>query len=180
MWHRMDHAFTERNLSADETIDHINNLRTQPRKRSDILSWIPKQNGMLTTKTAYTLSQEQRFHQSPLTPTKWLKFYRLKPHDRYQLLMWKIILNILPWGVVLTSWFHVCNNSLYYFRNSEKETPDHLFLHCSFSTVIWSNLPFPIRTAGLQQVTAGNWIKLSMGIDQALCIPKEILHSFQL
>lgn len=113
-------------------------------RANDRLTWSPCLNRQHTTKSAYHLLRSSSVNYSHPRFTEWAMIWRSKIHARHKLLLWKIIWNILPTATTLAQKFHIHSTScLLCF--CAKETHEHIFLHCPFTVIVWSQLKWALH-----------------------------------
>ncbi|KAL3649275.1 hypothetical protein CASFOL_005678 [Castilleja foliolosa] len=79
-------------------VNEILKIQISPMNRHKTLLWSPSKSGIFSTRSAYLLSQSGRFS-SPSNPSasfNWNNLWKSKLHNRFKLLLWKIVNNIIP------------------------------------------------------------------------------------
>lgn len=75
--------------------------------------------------------------------------WSLKIHDRYKLMIWKLLSNILPTRSRLSEIIPYQKKEECIFCNHEKETLMHLFVECPINRILWQQSSWPLNLANL-------------------------------
>ena len=102
--------------------------------KEDRLSWVKDQKGLFFVKSAYMLCQEQMTVINPRV--KWEDFWKLKVHERFKILVWRIGNNAIPRNLNISSRMGTCDN-MCPLCHKESESSVHLFFHCQVAQAIW-------------------------------------------
>ena len=102
-------------------------------------------SGNFSVKLAYIQVQLPSIQNTgPLHRKEWKKLWKLKIHERFKLLLWKIVWDILPTRDFLSKKWNIEDTDCP-FCSSKQETCEHLFFGCPFAIIIWSLSPWPLN-----------------------------------
>ena len=137
-------------LFTDESINVIKRISIPLRPMPDQLVWIIDPKGSFTVKSA--LKTHQGHADSVLPGSLWSKFWKLKFHERFKVLLWRIGMDILPTKLNVAKRIGH-GDTCCPLCNTKDESIIHVFFRCSVSKAIWfgqgsSSLPefFPISS----------------------------------
>lgn len=114
----------------------------------------------------------------------WRDLWCLKMHERFKLLLWKVLWDIIPTKCKIAK--RVGSGSS---AEEELQCPlcgagtekfHHLLLMCPYSRVIWSESQCQINIAAFGSGSVGDWIQKILHPHQRIRIPLEEQHLFQL
>lgn len=132
----------------------------------DKLLWSGHSSGNYTVSAGYKwlVSNRPRNPNSRtyLGPTSfpWKDFWKSKLPYRVLVFGWKVLCDALPTKDKLQrNHINVGINNLCLFCYQHVETSNHLFLHCSFSKVVWFGINLSIRTDFLGCSSVGVWVR---------------------
>lgn len=92
--------------------------------------------------------------------------------------MWKFLSSMLPTRNILLTRMSI-EDMFHPLCHIVEETPDHLFIHCPFSCIVWPNqVSSPDAKHGKHYGQKMDWNRV--GIDKSLYIPSDIAHHFLL
>lgn len=117
-------------LFDEATVQNLVQIKLPESPQDDVLLWTMNSNGELTVKQAYLLEQGTWPPQnSPLTADQRRKIWTLKIHKRFKVLLWKIIWNLLPISMVISSRPHMETQASCILPSSRRRpgTPSHSF-----------------------------------------------------
>ncbi|KAL3616244.1 hypothetical protein CASFOL_039634 [Castilleja foliolosa] len=143
-----------------ETVKEILSIHISPEDRPKKLLWSPSKSEIFSTRSFYLHSQSSRFNVPAVNPCfKWKTLWNAKFHNRYKLLLWKLIHNILPCKARLNLLFATADTSCY-FCNHHTESVDHLFLKCPFIQQIWFCSFWQFNASIFSHLSFIDWINI--------------------
>uniref|UniRef100_A0A2N9ISW0 Reverse transcriptase zinc-binding domain-containing protein n=1 Tax=Fagus sylvatica TaxID=28930 RepID=A0A2N9ISW0_FAGSY len=129
-------------------------LPTTPKK--DKLVWIHNHKGNFTVKSA--INAKFNYDEEP-DEVNWKGLWKLKLHDRYKMLIWRIASGSLPTKLSLA--LKMGTGDTYCpLCQMEEESIDHLFFKCSIARVIWFGTSWGIHSNLLSITSSKDIIKL--------------------
>lgn len=145
----------------------------------DKLVWPLNASRVYSTKSGYLEAVKQQNiedtlqhqvlngHQNCLQNFNWIKnIWPVKTAPKIQVFLWKLVQDALPLGMALQR-RGILTHPVTCARCGAPESVDHLFLHCSFTRNIWSNLP-TTTTLDLQTDTFDQVLGTSSSV---ICLP---------
>jgi hypothetical protein len=151
------------------------------RSINDSILWTPSSSGNFSTKSMHhhiTISRGVSF--SPLSASKRKSLWRLKMHHRLRFFLWKMIWNIIPTKIRISS--SIPNStidtscSLCSFRT---DSILHLFFSCSIARVVWRNSFWPLDILAIRISSMESWLDLILH-PRKIGIPSSDHHLFQI
>ena len=100
--------------------------------KSDKLVWIIDPKGNFLVKSTVAINHT---HDDRVDDVNWKSFWKLRIHERYKILIWRIGNGILPTKLNIALRLGFSDN-LCPLCKLEEESIDHLFLKCSISRAI--------------------------------------------
>ncbi|XP_021757463.1 uncharacterized protein LOC110722503 [Chenopodium quinoa] len=125
----------------------------------DFVYWKFSRNGSFTTKSAYAmlLSRSVSSEVSGTIPATWWKhFWRLPLLPKLQCFCWKLLHNALPLSGNLQR-RGISIDPTCVFCYQERETSDHLFRDCSFTSYLWACAPITFSPSILHGKPFNDW-----------------------
>jgi hypothetical protein len=129
-------------------------LPTTPKK--DKLVWILNHKGNFTVKSA--INAKFNYDEEP-NEVNWKGLWKLKLHDRYKMLIWRIASGSLPTKLSLALKMGT-GNTYCPLCQMEEESVDHLFFKCSIARAIWFGTSWGIHSNLLSITSSKDIIKL--------------------
>ena len=130
-------------LFDEETIGAIKKISIPTTLISDKLVWILNSKGTFSVKSAYTTSQLINEEDDG---GLWKKLWKLKFHERFKVLLWRIASGILPTRLNIATklgWGDTCCP----LCDSDEESIEHLFFQCSVARAIWFGTSWAVHSA---------------------------------
>ncbi|KAL3813124.1 hypothetical protein ACJIZ3_014392 [Penstemon smallii] len=174
----LDFGFVKDLLFPVNIVKEIRKIFISPSHTTQQLIWIPSKSGKFSTKSCYLASQKVRFPQLNSDDIKMFKnLWSARLHNRYKILLWKIIFGILLTKKRLNRFIHV-NNIECPLCGDEVENLDHLFLRCPFAKAIWFNSSWSLKVECFANVPVRNWIAMLLDKNANLFPSNEIREFF--
>jgi hypothetical protein len=120
-------------LFDEESINAIKRIVIPAAPSLDKLIWILDAKGKFSVKSAFNINHAPA---QIVDESLWSQLWKLKIHDRYKLLVWRIATGILPTRLTVAQKLGAGDSSCPLCQDCE-ESIDHLFFKCSVSRAIW-------------------------------------------
>lgn len=135
----------------------------------DRLVWVPSTSREFWVKSAYQEHVRSRSpaHCKHLLDT-WKQMSKPDFRGRHNILLWKLVANILPILDRLARFVPVLNTCCYLCGEPD-ETSHHWLLKCPVSRFLWWNSPWKIRLEAYEHMDVQQWI--SMMLDKNNMLP---------
>ena len=143
-------------LFDDESITAIKRIVLPSAPRPNKLIWILNPKGNFTVKSAIRANQ---VNVDEASNEYWKKIWKLKIHDRYKLLVWRIATGILPTKLNIAHKMGITDTCCPLCHMNE-ESIEHLFFQCSISRAIWFGTSWAIHSSRLSLASCQDILKL--------------------
>jgi ribonuclease HI len=139
-----------------ESITAIKRIVLPSAPRPNKLIWILNPKGNFTVKSAIRANQ---VNVDEASNEYWKKIWKLKIHDRYKLLVWRIATGILPTKLNIAHKMGITDTCCPLCHMNE-ESIEHLFFQCSISRAIWFGTSWAIHSSRLSLASCQDILKL--------------------
>lgn len=114
-----------------ETVNEIIKIQISLLVKPKTLFWRPSKLGIFFSKSAYHVSQSNRFNFNDQNAFNWNLLWISKIHNRHKILLWRILIDIIPCKARLNVLFNMADLTCY-ICNSCVENVPHIFIQCPF------------------------------------------------
>ncbi|KAB1225191.1 hypothetical protein CJ030_MR1G016595 [Morella rubra] len=171
--------FTPENQCCSVTI------RLPAEEQPDNFFWPNDPKGEFSVKSVYRLLVANRTTEvNPMQHVRWKDLWRLKVHDRFKMLFWKVMWGILPTKCKVAEHMgnrmNVEGDLLCPLCGAEPETLHHLVFLCPYSRAIWCKSPWQLDITVFRHDSVSEWVQKVIHPHQELAIPMVDQHFFQL
>ncbi|KAL0285633.1 UNVERIFIED_CONTAM: hypothetical protein Sangu_2770000 [Sesamum angustifolium] len=141
------------------------------------LFWTPSKSGDFSTKSAYWIIQERRLPSNHANIKIAKRIWSLRVHDRFKLLIWRILFDALPTKFRLNQIFPVSNLECP-LCDAGCEDSHHLLLECAFTERIWFSSKWKFRLFPFRHLSVSEWFLTITGKDQRFLPPNSTQEEF--
>jgi hypothetical protein len=127
-------------------------LKICPRLAEDSILWTPSSSGKFSTKSMHHhITSLRQVQVSPLSVSTWKGLWKLKIHHCLRLFLWKLIWNILPIKIrISTSIMNSTMDTSCSLCSFPYDSSCHLFFSCPIARVVWRNSFWPLDILALR------------------------------
>ncbi|KAL0285509.1 UNVERIFIED_CONTAM: hypothetical protein Sangu_2776500 [Sesamum angustifolium] len=160
-----------------EIIKEILKINIPPLMEPKKLFWTPSKSGDFSTKSAYWIIQERRLPSNHANIKIAKRIWSLRVHDRFKLLIWRILFDALPTKFRLNQIFPVSNLECP-LCDAGCEDSHHLLLECAFTERIWFSSKWKFRLFPFRHLSVSEWFLTITGKDQRFLPPNSTQEEF--
>jgi hypothetical protein len=137
-------------------------LKIRLNSTKDSILKTPSSSGKFSTKSVHHhITTSRTAFTSPLNASRWKSLWKLKLHHRLRLFLWKMIWDIIPTKIRISSSIH---NSTMDTSCSLCSFPTdsilHLFFSCPIARVVWKNSFWHLDILALRVFSMESWLDL--------------------